>query len=139
MGGSPFPASFCARCARRQVHAGRRERAAVGVRCAAVTISSRSGIVCLLTGLNLLNYLDRYIITAVSPRIQDELHLSDFQTGAILSAFMLGYFITSPAFGALGDKHARKGLISIGVALWSIATAVSGLARGFISMSMARV
>ena len=104
-----------------------------------MTITSRSGIVWLLTGLNLLNYLDRYVITAVSPRIQAELELSDFQTGAIASAFMLGYFVTSPAFGALGDRYARRGLISLGVGLWSVATAASGLARGFVSMIAARI
>lgn len=104
-----------------------------------MTITSRSGIVWLLTGLNLLNYLDRYIIAAVGPKMQDELNLDETQLGFVLTAFMLGYFVTSPVFGALGDRRPRRGLIAVGVALWSIATAVSGLARGFSSMIAARV
>ena len=40
-------------------------------------------IVALLTGLNFLNYLDRYIVAAVLPKIQEELHLSDFEGGLI--------------------------------------------------------
>lgn len=102
-------------------------------------ISSRAGIVWLLTGLNLLNYLDRYIIAAVGPKMQEELKLDETQLGFVLTAFMLGYFVTSPVFGALGDRRPRRGLIAIGVALWSVATAVSGLARGFYSMIAARV
>lgn len=104
-----------------------------------MTITSRSGIVWLLTGLNLLNYLDRYIIAAVGPKMQKELSLDETQLGFVLTAFMLGYFVTSPVFGALGDRRPRRGLIAIGVALWSVATAISGLARGFYSMIAARV
>jgi len=104
-----------------------------------VSISSRSGIVWLLTGLNLLNYLDRYIIAAVGPKMQEDLNLDETQLGFVLTAFMLGYFVTSPVFGALGDRRPRRGLIAIGVALWSLATAISGLARGFGSMIAARV
>lgn len=102
-------------------------------------ITSRSGIVWLLTGLNLLNYLDRYIIAAVGPTMQKDLGLDETQLGFVLTAFMLGYFVTSPVFGMLGDRGPRRGLIAVGVALWSLATAVSGLARGFYTMVVARI
>ena len=42
--------------------------------------------------------------------------------------FLLGYFVTSPIFGALGDRMPRKRLIAVGVILWSAATIASGLA-----------
>ncbi len=103
------------------------------------TITSRSAIVWILTGLNLFNYLDRYVVTAVSPKIQESLDLSDFQIGIVLSAFMLGYFLTSPVFGWLGDRGPRRGLIAAGVLLWSLATAASGLARGFWAMVATRL
>ncbi len=97
-------------------------------------------ILALLTGLNFLNYVDRYLVAAVSPKFQEELKLSDFQTGLAISAFMVGYFATSPIFGRLGDRGGqRRVLMAIGVALWSAATAFSGLAKGSLSLIAARV
>jgi len=102
-------------------------------------IRSPLAIVALLTGLNLLNYLDRYVVNAVSPRIQHAFGLPDARTGWVMSAFMLGYFLTSPAFGALGDRRPRRGLIAGGVVVWSLATVGSGLAVGFASLIVARI
>jgi MFS family permease len=97
-------------------------------------------ILALLTALNFLNYVDRYLVAAVSPKFQEELLLSDFQTGLAISAFMVGYFATSPIFGKLGDKGGRRTvLVATGVALWSAATALSGLAQGATSLVIARV
>src|SRR5262249_28619340 len=95
-------------------------------------------ILALLTGLNLLNYLDRLVVSAVLPRLRDELQLSNFVAGALATVFLVGSFITSPIFGALADKGARKGLIALGVAVWSAATFASGLARGAASLIGAR-
>ena len=96
-------------------------------------------ILALLTLLNFVNYLDRFLVSAVAPKIQESLGINDAQIGWITSAFMFGYFLTSPGFGWLGDRHRRKGLIAAGVAVWSLATIASGLATGFGSMFVARV
>ena len=96
-------------------------------------------ILAVLSGLNLLNYLDRYIVAAVGPKLAEELGLSDSQFGFVVTAFMLGYFATSPLFGALGDKRPRRGLIAAGVAVWSLATAASGLTGTFVAMIATRV
>jgi MFS family permease len=104
-----------------------------------VRIANPRLILGLLSALNLVNYLDRYLVAAVGPRLQQELGLSDTQFGLVVTAFMLGYFLTSPVFGVLGDKRSRRGLISLGVATWSIATAASGVARTFAAMVAARV
>lgn len=95
-------------------------------------------VLSLLTGINFINYLDRYVIAAVGPKIQEDLRLSDFQFGIVVNAFMVGYFLTSPLFGALGDRRPRKGLIAAGIAIFSVATAASGLMRSFASMLGAR-
>ncbi|MBI2388222.1 MAG: MFS transporter [Deltaproteobacteria bacterium] len=104
-------------------------------------IERPAAILALLTGLNFLNYVDRYLVAAVSPKFQEELALSQFQTGLVISAFMVGYFVTSPIFGALGDRPggARRHLMALGVALWSVATVLSGMAHGITSMVLARV
>jgi MFS family permease len=91
-----------------------------------------------MTLLNFVNYIDRYVLPAVSPRIQEALHLNDSQLGLLGSAFLVSYFATSPIFGWLGDRLSRTRLMAFGVAIWSLATAAGGLARGFVQMMMAR-
>ena len=98
-----------------------------------------AAILALLTGLNLLNYLDRLVVSAVLPRIQGELHLSNLEGGLLATVFLVGYFITSPIFGSLGDRVPRKGLIAVGVAVWSAATIASGFATGLWSLLAARI
>ncbi len=102
-------------------------------------IQSRVAILALLTTLNLVNYIDRFLVMAVGPRFQGELHLSDGGLGLVEAAFMIGYMLTSPIFGRLGDRYPRRALIGAGVALWSIATVVSGLAPTAGSMLAARI
>ena len=92
-------------------------------------IRNRLAIVGLLTALNFLNYLDRFIVAAVLPRIQEDLDLSNFEGGLLATVFLLGYFATAPLFGSLGDRMPRKWLIAFGVLMWSAATIASGLAR----------
>src|SRR5262249_60413157 len=86
-------------------------------------------IVLLLSGLNLINYLDRYLVVAVGPKLAEDLALKDVQFGLVSTAFMVGYFLTTPLFGLMGDRYRRKGLIPLGVAAWRLATAASGLAH----------
>jgi len=91
-----------------------------------------------LTAINFLNYIDRYVLASVFEPIKRELHFSDMQLGMLSSAFMIAYSITSPAFGRMGDLYVRKYLIAAGVTLWSFATAGAGLARNFWQMFLPR-
>jgi MFS transporter, Spinster family, sphingosine-1-phosphate transporter len=92
-----------------------------------------------LTFINLFNYLDRWVVAAVIESIKkSELRLSDTQLGLIGSGFIVVYTLTSPIFGTLGDRRSRPPLIALGVAIWSVATASAGFARGFISLFIAR-
>jgi MFS family permease len=93
----------------------------------------------LLSGLNMLNYLDRYVMSAVLTPMQKELHLDDGAAGSAASAFMLGYFLTAPIFGYLGDRFPRKYLMLGGVVVWSLATAGSGLAHGYHELYLIRI
>ncbi|MDQ6801756.1 MAG: MFS transporter [Acidobacteriota bacterium] len=92
-----------------------------------------------LTFINLFNYVDRWVVAAVVESIKrSELHLTDTQLGLVGTGFIFVYTLTSPFFGTLGDRKRRPPLIAIGVALWSIATALAGFARGFMSLFVAR-
>lgn len=102
-------------------------------------IRDRRAILALLTGLNFLNYIDRYVVAAVLEPMSKELALSNFEAGLLSSAFLVGYFATSPLFGMRADKTARKGLIVLGVVIWSLATIASGLAPGLGSLLAARI
>ncbi len=92
----------------------------------------------LLTLLNFVNYIDRYILAAVQPRILDEFRLSNTEGGLIFSAFLVVYFVTSPIFGRLGDRLSRTRLMAIGVGAWSLATAASGIVRSYAQLLTAR-
>ena len=92
----------------------------------------------IVTLLNFVNYIDRFILAAVLPRVKSELVLTDFQLGLLANAFLVAYFVTSPAFGVLGDRMSRPRLIAAGVSAWSLATAAAGLTRNFIQLLVAR-
>jgi MFS family permease len=80
------------------------------------------GTVLLLLALNLLNYIDRYILAGEVSPIQREFHASDQQMGALGTAFFVFYMIAAPLTGWLGDRYRRKPLIIVGATLWSLAT-----------------
>ena len=101
----------------------------------------RTGILALaiLAGINLLNYLDRYVVSALLPDLKRApMHLSDFELGTLMSGFLLVYMLAAPIFGRLGDRGSRPRPIAIGVFLWSLATGISGLARNYAQLLAAR-
>lgn len=92
-----------------------------------------------LTGVNLLNYVDRYIPAGALPLILATFGASDTQGGLLQSLFMFPYAIVSPLAGALGDRKRRFGVAGAGVLIWSAATFASGLAPTFTILMIARV
>ncbi len=91
-----------------------------------------------VTILNFLNYIDRFILAAVLPRVKSEFILTDFQLGLLANIFLVSYFVTSPVFGALGDRVSRPRLMAAGVSAWSIATAAAGITANFVQLLIAR-
>lgn len=92
-----------------------------------------------LTIVNTLNFFDRYIVQSVEPMLKEEFALSNSQSGMLGAAFVLGYFVFSPLFGYLGATRDRRWLMGIGLFAWSLSTAMTGMAQGFISFVIARV
>jgi MFS family permease len=80
------------------------------------------GTVSLLLALNLLNYIDRYILSGEVSPIRTEFHATDQQMGALGTAFFVFYMLAAPLTGWLGDRFPRKPLIVAGATLWSLAT-----------------
>jgi MFS transporter, Spinster family, sphingosine-1-phosphate transporter len=99
---------------------------------------ARLGLV-VLTAINLLNYLDRYVVAALGESLrQSSLHVSDTQFGLLTSVFILVYMATAPAFGRWGDRGSRTRLIALGIFIWSLATALGGLAGTVVMLFGAR-
>ena len=92
----------------------------------------------ILTIMNLLNYADRYVPSAIKDLYKKDLKLTDLQTSLPLTAFVIVYLVASPVFGSLADRVSRRTLIAIGVAAWSLATAAAAAATGFVSFFIAR-
>lgn len=91
-----------------------------------------------LTGINLFNYLDRYLLAGVLHKVQGEFNLSNTAGGTIASTFIIVYTFASPVGGYLGDRVQRRYLIAGAVAIWSLATVGSGLATSFAFLLVAR-
>ena len=96
-------------------------------------------ILFILTGLNLLNYLDRFVLNAVRTPLANEFGINYGDSGRTVTAFMIGYFVTSPFFGFLGDRFSRKWLIAFGIFVWSVGTVLTGFAGTFEVLLLFRV
>ncbi|MEA3275701.1 MAG: MFS transporter [Pseudomonadota bacterium] len=103
--------------------------------------SARFALV-VLTGVALLNYLDRYMVASLVNQLTTPapggLGLSGEQAGWLASGFVIVYLLSSPLFGSLADRRSRPRLIAAGVAIWAIATAAGALAGGFAVLLVAR-
>jgi len=99
----------------------------------------------LLFSINLFNYIDRQVLSAVLPKLALDATLfspSDpnlqMKLGSLTTAFMVSYMLLSPLFGWLGDTRSRWLLVGIGVILWSLASGGSGLAVSFWMLLLTR-
>jgi MFS family permease len=91
-----------------------------------------------LTAINLLNYLDRFVVSALVESLRADLWLTDTRLGWLMTGFIVVYMLASPLFGILGDRRRRPPLLALGVALWSVATVLSGFARSYWGLLAAR-
>jgi len=104
---------------------------------------ARASLVLLLL-INLFNYIDRYVLAAVEPKIRDEFFRPDdpnalAKMGSLATAFMVSYMVAAPIFGWLADRMSRWLLVGVGVILWSLASGASGLAPVFGVLLLTRL
>jgi MFS family permease len=99
-----------------------------------------TGILVFLLILNILNMVDRTLITSFGTSIISDLNLSDSQFGLLTGpVFVFFYSIMGLFMGALADRVHRPKLIAAGLVLWSVLTALSGMAKNFLQIGMARL
>ena len=104
----------------------------------------------LLIFINMFNYLDRYVLSALEKPIQHEFFPNGlaqplfwfdgvrFRMGLLSTAFMAAFMLLAPLFGRLADRMSRWKLMAFGVSVWSLASGASGLAFGYVTMFLTR-
>jgi MFS family permease len=98
------------------------------------------GILLFLTLLNIINMVDRNLITSFGTDIINDLNLSDFQFGLLTGPiFVVFYSIAGLFMGALADRVHRPRLIAAALVLWSVLTALAGMAKNFTQIGLTRL
>src|ERR1700730_14823862 len=93
----------------------------------------------LLLFVNILNFVDRLLPSILVEAIRADLHLTDSQIGLMGGvAFAVIYSFATVGLARIADRHSPRMLISVSLAFWSLATAVTGLAQGFLHLFVAR-
>ncbi len=109
-------------------------------------IKSRQGgprgatsLVLLVTLAVFINYIDRGNLATAAPLIQDELHLRATELGILMSAFYYGYVPCMPLMGWLAERFGTHKIFAAAVAVWSIATLLTGFAGSFVALLGLRI
>jgi MFS transporter, Spinster family, sphingosine-1-phosphate transporter len=123
---------------------------------------ARSALVLLIL-INLLNYIDRYVLAAVVPQIKRAFFGANGSTsnasldsvlawcqqhfgfkpenallGVLGTAFMVTYMVGAPVFGRLAERRSRWMLMGVGVLMWTLASGGSGMAVTFGMLLLTR-
>jgi predicted MFS family arabinose efflux permease len=92
-----------------------------------------------LFAINLMNFFDRQLLGGVGEGIRREWALSDTALGLLGTVFTLLYAVVGLPLGRLSDRVERRKILAAGVFLWSLLTALSGMARSFSQLIVARL
>jgi MFS family permease len=88
----------------------------------------------------IFSFIDRIVIALLVEPLKLDLGLSDTQIGLLQGlAFALFYALVGLPIGRWADRYSRRTIITWGIFLWSLMTAVCGLARSFFELFLARV
>ncbi len=98
------------------------------------------GFLAFLTLLNVMNFVDRQLLASFANFIVPDLGLTNAQFGLLTGLIFLFFYSAMGLFmGTLADMYNRTRLIAIGLAAWSALTALSGMAKGFVSLALPRM
>ena len=97
-------------------------------------------VLSVLVVVYILNFIDRQILSILAVDIKADLGLTDADMGFLGgAAFAVFYALFGIPLGRLADNWSRVKLLSIGLALWSTMTALSGFARDQMTLTFARM
>lgn len=97
-------------------------------------------VLTVLVVVYIFNFVDRNLMSMLIDSIKRDLDVSDSMMGLLVGpAFALLYTIAGIPIARLADRYPRRLVLAIGLTVWSIATAASGLVRSYAQMAAARV
>src|SRR5512140_1637681 len=99
---------------------------------------ARYGVLGLTLALTAVAYLDRVCIATAAPAMKLDLHLSDAEMGYVFSAFTFAYALFEVPSGWLADRFGARLMLTRIVLWWSVMTAATGWATGFVSLFAVR-
>jgi predicted MFS family arabinose efflux permease len=90
----------------------------------------------LLTAMNFVNYLDRYILPAVQEQVKGEFRITDDQLGSLTTWFFFAYVLSSPLTAWLGEKFPRKTVIVIAALAISAMNFFTASVHNYMSLNI---
>mgnify|MGYP001812538396 FL=1 len=106
----------------------------------AISPATRRYALVILAVVYMFNFVDRQILAIQLPAIREEFGVSDAWLGFLTgTAFAMFYIILGIPVARYADRHNRRNLIALAVAVWSGMTALSGMAANFLQLALARI
>ena len=99
----------------------------------------RVWIAVFLFTMALINYMDRITLSFAIGPIGQEFGLGDVAKGYLFSSFLWTYAACVIPMGLLADRYGAKKVAGWGMGIWSLATALTGLSGGFVSLLTTRL
>ncbi|MES2684468.1 MAG: MFS transporter [Pseudomonadota bacterium] len=96
-------------------------------------------LLALLFFVNFLNFFDRALPAVALEQMRAEFSLNDTMLGALGTAFVLVYAFAGIPLGRLADRTRRVSLLAVGVAVWSLLTAATGMTKNFTALLLIRL
>lgn len=100
---------------------------------------ARRRVVMLLAIAVFFNYADRGNLSTVAPALKGYLAITDTWLGILLSSFFWVYAPAQLVAGSITQRFDIKRVLAVGLAIWSLATLLTGLAGGFVTILLLRL
>jgi predicted MFS family arabinose efflux permease len=105
-----------------------------------LSIAARRYSLAILTVVYTFNFIDRQILAILLPAIKAEFQVADWVLGFLVgTSFAVFYALLGMPIALLADRWNRRNLVAASLAIWSVMTALSGLAANFVQLAVARI
>ncbi|WP_019517001.1 spinster family MFS transporter [Sphingomonas sp. Mn802worker] len=105
-----------------------------------LALKRRGVTLALLTLTYFFSFMDRQILAILLEAIKLDLKLSDTQLGLLSGlVFAIFYATLGIPIARLADRTSRRRIIAVSLGIWSVMTALSGMAQNFTQLMFARI